>query len=175
MPRLRIVPINRVDTELLVRLGYCLEERFLFEAHVENAIPIPESALNRERDQLFFPTLAARVLAAHPATDDAILVLTSFDLYKTSQRFVFAGASEDGRVAAVSLRRLTSDREPIIDYNLVFQRLLKQTTHAIGRSFGLTACHNDRCAMALASTVYEVDAADSYLCDACERKHQSRH
>lgn len=173
--RLRIIPINRIDSELLARLGHCLEERFLQEAIVENSVTIPETAINRERDQLFFSTLVSRVLNVHASADDPMLVVTAYDLYKTSQRFVFAGASDDGKIAAVSLRRLSAERESPDDANLTFQRLLKQATHALGRALGLSPCHNERCAMAQASTVYDIDAADSHLCDTCERKNRTRH
>ncbi len=175
MPRLRIVPINRIDSELLARLGHCLEERFLLESQVENTIMIPETALNRERDQLFFSTLVSRVSQVYGSSEGVVLAVTTFDLYKTQQRFVFAGASDDGRVAAVSLRRLTPDREGAADPNIMFQRLLKQATHAIGRASGLTICHDDRCAMAMASTVFDIDAIDSHLCESCEKKSSARH
>jgi predicted Zn-dependent protease len=173
--RLRIVPINRIDSELLDRLGVCLEERFLLESVIEQPVRIPETALNRERDQLFFPTLIARVQSAYSGGENLVLAITTYDLFKTTQRFVYAGTSDDGRIAAVSLKRLMTERDPSADTNLLFQRLLKQATHAIGRSYGLSPCHKDCCVMALAGTVYEIDSAHSILCDTCERKNRIRH
>lgn len=174
MSRLRIVPVNRFESKTLHRLGLCLEERFLLEAGVERALNVPATALNRERDQFFFNTLAARLGAAHPHTDDAILGVTEFDLYRTSQRFVFAGVSDDKRVAIVSTARLHSEHDARDGGNMLFQRTLKQATHALGRFFGLNPCHTDRCVMAVATTVYDIDASDSHLCESCMRRNSAR-
>lgn len=172
--RLRIVPVNRLDSAMLQRLGLCLEERFLLEAAVERTLLVPATALNRERDQFFFNTLAARVAAAHPYTDDVLLGVTDFDLYRTSHRFVFSGVSDDKRVALVSMARLHSEADAQDGGNLLFQRTLQQATHAIGRFFGLNPCHNERCVMSIATTVYDIDARDSHLCDSCERRNRAR-
>ncbi len=174
MSRLRIVPVNRLDQSFLQRLGLCLEERFLLEAVVEHALSVPATALNRERDQFFFNTLAARVLTAHPYTDDVILGVTDFDLYRTSERFVFSGVSDDKRVALLSFARLHAETDSQDAANLLFQRSLKQATHAVGRFFGLNPCHSDRCVMAVATTVFDIDAHDSHLCESCERRNRAR-
>ena len=172
--RLRIVPVNRLDNAMLQRLGLCLEERFLLEAAVERTLVVPATALNRERDQFFFNTLAAGVAAAHPYTDDAILGVTEFDLYRTSQRYVFAGVSDDKRIALVSLARLGTETDAKDGGNTLFQRTLKQATHAVGRFFGLNPCHNERCVMSIATTVFDIDARDSHMCELCERRNRAR-
>ena len=172
--RLRIVPVNRLESAMLQRLGLCLEERFLLEAAVERTLVVPATALNRERDQFFFNTLAASVAAAHPYTEDAILGVTEFDLYRTSERFIFSGVSDDRRAAVVSMARLHSESDAQDGGNLLFQRTLKQATHAVGRFFGLNPCHNDRCVMSIATTVFDIDARDSHLCESCERRNRAR-
>jgi len=170
---LRIVPINRIDSEMLVRLGHCLEERFLVEARLESPVPVAATEVNRERDQLFFNVLVTQIAAVYPTVTDPILAVTEYDLYKTTQRFVFSGASDAGRIAVVSLHRLAPERDAGDDSaNLLFQRLLKQATHALGRAFGLGTCHTEYCVMAVASTMYELDRHGSYFCESCERKHR---
>jgi archaemetzincin len=159
---------------MLRRLGLCLEERFLVEAFVERTLAVSLSEINRERDQFFFNTLASRVAAAHPHTEDAILGVTEFDLYRTSQRFVFSGVSDDKRSALVSTARLHSDNDAQDGGNMLFQRTLKQATHAVGRFFGLNPCHTERCVMAVATTVYDIDASDSHLCESCARRNATR-
>jgi archaemetzincin len=166
-----IVPINSLDASFLARLALCLEERFLFSCRVERAVRIPRTTLNSVRGQLFFNTLVSKVLASTPQAEGLRLVITDYDLYKTSHQFVFGDASEEHRVAAVSLHRLRSDfyGEPS-DPNLLFQRALKESVHDLGHALGLKHCFNPRCAMYFSNSIFEADNKLSHFCENCEKK-----
>jgi archaemetzincin len=123
------------------------------------------------RGQLFFNTLVSKVAASAPPVDGLRLVLTDYDLYKTSHQFVFGDASEEHRTAAVSLHRLRSDfYGERSDDNLLFQRVLKESVHDLGHALGLKHCFNPRCAMYFANSIYEADNKQSHFCDACDKK-----
>jgi archaemetzincin len=169
--RIRIVPINTVDSEFLDRLALCLEERFLASARIERSLVVPRSALNSTRQQLFLSTLTAKVVRAHPEDDGVLLAITDFDLYKTSHRFIFGDADDAQGVAAVSLHRLRSEfygEEP--DTNLLFQRTLKESVHELGHAFGLKHCFNARCAMHYSNSIFETDNKMPHFCDVCDRR-----
>ncbi|HTU81325.1 MAG TPA: archaemetzincin family Zn-dependent metalloprotease [Candidatus Acidoferrales bacterium] len=169
--KIRIVPINTIDTGFLDRLALCLEERFLASARIERSLVVPRSALNSTRQQLFLSTLFAKVLRAHPEDDGVLLAVTDFDLYKTSHRFIFGDADDAQGVAAVSLHRLRSEfygEEP--DENLLFQRLLKESVHELGHAFGLKHCFNARCAMHYSNSIFETDNKMPYFCEVCDRR-----
>lgn len=168
---IRIVPVNAIDRVFLDRLSLCLEERFLARVHLERRLTIARGSLNVTRGQLFLSTLVSKVLSAHPGHDGALLVLTEFDLYKTSHRFIFGDADRAQGVATVSLHRLRSEfygEEP--DPNLLFQRTLKECVHELGHVFGLKHCFNARCGMHYSNSIFETDNKTSYFCDTCDRR-----
>jgi archaemetzincin len=169
--RISIVPINGIDSEFLKRLALCLEERFLYSCVVERRLRLAATALNSTRKQLFFNTLLARVAGETVAVDGLRLAVTDFDLYKISHQFVFGDASEEQRIALVSLHRLRSDfygEAP--DQNLLFQRTLKESVHDLGHALGLRHCFNPRCAMSFSSSIYDTDNKLSHFCEGCEKR-----
>jgi archaemetzincin len=168
--QMSIVPINAMDAAFLERLALCLEERFLFTCHVGRTLRVPRTTLNSVRKQMFYNTLVARV-AAEPADDALRLVITDYDLYKTSHQFVFGDASEDQRIAIVSLHRLRSEfYGERADANLLFQRTLKEAVHDLGHALGLKHCYNARCAMYFSNSIYDTDNKLSHFCDGCEKR-----
>ncbi len=171
MGQISIVPINAMDTAMLERLALCLEERFLFTCRVERTLRVPRTTLNSVRKQMFFNTLVSRVAATEPAVDGVRLAITDFDLYKTSQQFVFGDASEDPRIAVVSMHRLRSEfYGERADGNLLFQRMLKEAVHNIGHALGLKHCFNARCAMYFSNSIYDTDNKLSHFCESCEKR-----
>ena len=171
MGQISIVPINAMDGDVLERVALCLEERFLFTCRVERTIRVPRTSLNSVRKQMFYNTLAARVAAVPPAEGALRLVLTDFDLYKTSHQFIFGDASEEQRIAIVSTHRLRSEfYGERGDANLLFQRTLKEAVHNLGHALGLKHCFNARCAMYFSNSIYDTDNKLSHFCDACEKR-----
>jgi archaemetzincin len=169
--QISIVPINALDAGFLERLALCLEERFLFVCTVDRTLRIPRTTLNSVRKQMFFNTLVARV-AANPAPELGVrLAITDFDLYKTSHQFIFGDASEEHRVAVVSLHRLRSEfYGERADPNLLFQRTLKEAVHNLGHALGLKHCFNPRCAMYFSNSIYDTDNKLSHFCETCEKR-----
>lgn len=173
--QLRIVPINAVDPAFLSRLALCLEERFLYRIDVERALAVPRSAVNSARGQMFLSTLTTKVLRRYPDDAGFLLAVTDFDLYKTSQRFIFGDADEQRRIAVVSLHRLRSEyygEDP--DENLLFQRTLKECVHELGHAVGLKHCYNARCAMYYSNSIFETDNKMPHFCDVCEKRSRAR-
>jgi predicted Zn-dependent protease len=169
--QISIVPVNSIDATFLTRLALCLEERFLFTCDVERTVRVPATTLNGVRKQLFLNTLFTKVIAGSPQLEGYRLAVTDFDLYKTSHQFIFGDASEDHRIAAVSLHRLRTEfygEEG--DENLLFQRALKESVHDLGHAFGLKHCYNARCAMYSPGSIYDTDNKLSHFCDVCEKR-----
>lgn len=174
MSEISIVPINAIDHQLLIRLALCLEERFLASCIVRASLPVPKTALNSVRKQLFFGSIAAKLAAANELQDAIVLGVTEYDLYKTSHHFIFGGSSESHHAAVVSLHRLRPEfyGEPS-DENALFQRLLKEAVHEIGHTIGLKHCYNARCPMYYSSSVFDTDNKYSNFCETCEKRSRA--
>lgn len=168
--QISIVPINAVEPAFLERLALCIEERFLFACRIERTLRVPRTSLNSTRKQLFFNTLIARVSAVG-VSGDIRLVITDYDLYKTSHQFVFGDASEEQRTAVVSLHRLRNEfYGERADENVLFQRTLKEAVHDLGHALGLKHCFNARCAMYFSNSIFDTDNKLSHFCESCEKR-----
>ena len=169
--QISIVPVNAMDVTFLERLALCLEERFLHTCVVERTVRVPRTSLNSVRKQMFFNTLIARIAATPAAADVVRLGITDYDLYKTSHQFVFGDASEEHRIAVVSLHRLRNEYYgERSDANVLFQRTLKEAVHDLGHAFGLKHCFNARCAMYFSNSIYDTDNKLSHFCENCEKR-----
>ena len=171
---LRIVPINAVDTGLLIRLAPCLEERFLYRCVVSEPLSVPKTVLNSVRKQLFFGSMCSRLSAAFEPRDELLLGVTDFDLYKTSHQFIFGSSSPAQHCAVVSIHRLRAEfygERP--DGNALFQRLLKESVHEIGHTLGLKHCYNARCAMYYSNSIFDTDNKYSQFCDLCSKRSRA--
>lgn len=175
MTRIRIVPVNVIDGTFLSRLSLCLEERFLYKCEVEPPLVVPRGAINSARGQMFANALSAKILNAYGGDGDLLLGVTDFDLYKTSQRFVFGYSDERQRTAVISLHRFKGESygEPG-DANMLFQRTVKEAVHQLGHALRLGHCFNARCAMYFSNSVFETDNKWSYFCDSCDRRCRAR-
>ena len=171
MGQISLIPINTIDATFVQRLALCLEERFLYSCTVERRLRVPRTALNSVRKQMFLNTLVAKVASATAPVDGLRLAITDFDLYKISHQFVFGDASEEHRVAIVSLHRLRGDfYGEDADENQLFQRALKESVHDLGHALGLKHCFNARCAMYFSNSIYDTDNKLSHFCDTCEKR-----
>jgi archaemetzincin len=143
-------------------------------AHVDRVLRIPPSAVNSARGQLFINTVVSKAAVAHPSFDGCVLVVTDFDLYKTSQQFIFGDANEERRIAVVSTHRLCTDFYGAdADENVLFQRVLKEAVHELGHLIGLSHCHSARCAMHRSASIYDADSKLAHFCENCEKKSRA--
>ncbi len=174
MSELSIVPINSIDAGLLTRLGLCLEERFLYSCIVRSPLHVPKTALNSVRKQLFFGSIAARLMSSYDRPDGIVLGVTDFDLYKTSHQFIFGSASIGQGCAVVSIHRLRAEfYAEAPDENALFQRLLKESVHEVGHTLGLKHCYNARCAMYYSNSIFDTDNKHSQFCDTCDKRSRA--
>ena len=174
MSELSIVPINSIEAGLLARLAPCLEERFLHSCVVRPPLHVAKTVLNNVRKQLFFGSLVGKLAAAYELPDQIVLAITEFDLYKTSHQFVFGSSNVAQRCAVVSLHRLHAEfYAEAPDENALFQRLLKESVHEIGRLLGLKHCYNARCAMYFSNSIFDTDNKYSQFCENCDKRSRA--
>jgi archaemetzincin len=82
--------------------------------------------------------------------------------------FLFGQAQLEGSVAVISLCRLRQEFYGLpADAELLRQRVVKETLHELGHTFGLTHCHEPKCVMSLATHVGLVDQKAERYCTRC--------
>lgn len=90
------------------------------------------------------------------------------DGFEYGLNFVFGEAQPGNHVAIVFTKRLrTSFHGDRANYNLYFERLVKETLHELGHLLSLEHCNN-YCVMRFSNSVYDVDEKPRYYCDSCK-------
>jgi archaemetzincin len=128
-------------------------------------------------DQLrgqYHSTLILQRLAG-TANGSRILAVAPCDLYVPILTFVFGEAQVEGDCAVVSTARLREEfyglppRE-----DLLHERLVKESVHELGHTFGLRHCDNWRCVMASSYAVERIDVKGAEFCQDCRSSISAR-
>ena len=106
-----------------------------------------------------------------PSGPDArVLGVTMGDLYVPVLTFVFGEAQVDGNCATVSTARLREEFYGLpADTALLRERLLKESVHELGHTFGLRHCADWRCVMSSSYGVERLDIKSAEFCTACRK------
>lgn len=187
-PILQIVPIYCGDRSgLLEPLGRRLEEVFHVRAEVHPPSFDPELAYDSLRGQYNSRVLLAQLLrerpvrgrsggadeagapsAADPAPSHRILGVANVDLFIPVLTFVYGEAQLDNRAAVASAYRLDNELYGLpADPHRLFERLVTETVHELGHTYGLLHCVDNRCVMAASTYVEEIDLKSPAFCDRC--------
>jgi archaemetzincin len=97
-----------------------------------------------------------------------VLMITDLDIYIPVLTFLFGEAQLDGKHSVVSVCRLHEEfYSGTSDFNLLFERTVKEVLHEIGHNFGLIHCLDWDCVMHSSNSVEEVDIKGSEYCKKC--------
>ena len=102
--------------------------------------------------------------------DARILGVTGCDLYVPVLTFVFGEAQLEGNCAIVSTARLKDEFYGLPGrVELLRERLVKESAHELGHTFGLRHCTDWRCVMSSSHAVERLDVKTAEFCKACRR------
>ncbi len=159
-----LVPFDDLDPRILHPVAAGVLEVFGLPATVAEPLPSPleglEAARGQYRAAAFLPLLAARFPEARRAVG-----VTPVDLFEPGLNFVFGLAERPGRAAVVSVARLVHP-----DGRRFLARVMKETHHELGHTFGLDHCPEPTCVMRFSNSVEEVDAKGRFFCPRCRAK-----
>ena len=169
MSPILIVPIRPVDHAALTALLPPLTETFRRPVSIEERRYLdPAFAFDTYRNQYNSTALIAKLLETFNAFDGKIIGVTSVDLFVPILTYVFGEAQLDGTSAVVSSFRLGEmfygwESNPQVEH----QRLLKETIHELGHTFGLVHCREPECVMHTSTAVEEIDVKSDHFCPSC--------
>jgi archaemetzincin len=167
MIRLRVAPLEGLDAALLASLAAALRSGYGIEVDVTEPLGPPDFALDVERNQSNAPEILKSLLA-RDRDQGKLLAVTARDLFIPMLSFVYGQAQLDGRVAVVSMARLSTEFYGMPpDPDLLDVRARKEALHEVGHLFGLLHCPDPNCAMALSTGIRQLDRKQPALCAGC--------
>ncbi|MEM4717889.1 MAG: archaemetzincin family Zn-dependent metalloprotease, partial [Desulfurococcaceae archaeon] len=96
-----------------------------------------------------------------------IIGIGYIDGFEHGLNFVFGEALLHNNVAVVFTKRLKPEfYGEQYNYNLYYERLVKETLHELGHLLGLEHCVNN-CVMRFSNSIVEVDEKPRYYCEKC--------
>jgi archaemetzincin len=170
MIALRLLPIGPVGG-LLQELKPALAAALRLRCDLLPVILDPDFAFHAERQQYHSSELLERMQACIPPASGRLLGVTAVDLYIPILTYVFGEAQLDGACAVVSVHRLRQQFYGLPpDPALEFDRLLKESVHELGHTFGLRHCPDYECAMSASHAVEWIDLKSASLCPRCHQR-----
>ena len=169
--RIQVLPLGNLPHAALVELCRGLAEVFGSRCEILHAEPAPARAFNTSRQQYSSTEILASLAGRAVPAAARLVAITSSDLYVPVLTFVFGEAQLAGPCAVVSTCRLRQDFYGLpADARLENLRLLKETVHELGHTFGLAHCENYECVMAPSHAVEWIDLKSSKFCEACRQR-----
>ena len=173
MTDLLLVPVPPADHNLIVFLQPRLSEVFHLQAGIYPKRDLdPSRAYDFGRNQFNSTAILARALEKFEDLNDSkVLCVTSLDLFVPVLTYVFGEAQLDGKAAIVSSYRLDEERYGFPrNQPLLQNRILKESIHELGHTFGLIHCHDYNCVMHSSTSVEEIDIKGMRFCDGCGQR-----
>lgn len=155
-----ILPVGKIEREALERLREDLEREFGFEAAVADeaeALPTPDFALDKDRWQYDSTGILYSIMERPEFKRyKRVLGVASVDLFATGLNFVFGEAGTRAAViSAFRLREAFYGREE--DMGLLRKRMLTESAHELGHTYGLGHCAFPECVMFFSNTIEDTD------------------
>jgi archaemetzincin len=128
----------------------------------------PEFAFNPLRRQYHSTEILKNILQ-RPASDAwKVLGVTEMDLYIPVLTFVFGEAQLTDGGAVVSAHRLRQEFYGLpADPELLHERLLKESLHELGHTYGLRHCPDYTCVMSSSNGIERIDLKHALFCSNC--------
>lgn len=161
-------PVGPVDPPVIAAMGTRIAEEYDAGVHTLPALAVPESVYDAGRRQYSSSMILQRLAGECPQDAFRLFGITELDLFIPMLSFVFGQAQLKGRVALLSLARLRQEFYGLPgDDAVLMERVVKETLHELGHTFGLLHCLDKECPMSLSTTVQLLDNKRSLYCAGC--------
>lgn len=158
-----------MDEDVLVAVELCAWHAFGLETRRMDSLPDPAFAYDSRRLQYGSVPILRELAARCPSDATRLFAITERDLFIPMLTFVYGQAQLDGKVALVSLARLHQEFYGLpANAEALMGRLIKETLHELGHTFGLTHCTLRSCVMSVATNLPQLDAKGADFCTTCK-------
>jgi archaemetzincin len=159
-----------MDRSLLEPLAAGLTQRLRVACSIQPDSLEAEFAFNPLRRQYHSTEILKKILSRPPSVNWKVLGVTEMDLYIPVLTFVFGEAQLSNGGAVVSAHRLRQEFYGLpTDPELLHDRLLKESLHELGHTYGLRHCPDYLCVMSASNGVERIDLKQAEFCPACAR------
>jgi archaemetzincin len=165
-----IVPMGTIPPVVPKVIAAHISGFLNLESRVLHPLNEPHYALDDRRLQFDAGTILETLEARSFESVDKIVAVLNVDLFLPVFSHVFGEARQRGRVALVSLCRLTE--EPIENGKFsptALERAAKVALHELGHLYGLVHCENYPCLMHFSGSLEELDRMGLNLCPYCSQ------
>ena len=170
MPFIYIVPIELADQSFLETLEVLISDIFHMKTKREEFKVNLRDVFDVKRAQYNSSLVLQQLIANPPRDAEKILGVLDADLFIPILTFVFGEAQLGGIGAAVSMHRLHNRFYGMAeDRELTARRLLKESVHELGHTFGLIHCSQPGCVMNSSTYVENIDQKSSEFCSLCQK------
>lgn len=171
MPHLQIVPVGKVDPELLDYLALALRDGVGGPCTILRKGIDPREAFDSSRQQFHSTPLVSRLAALPVADGGRTLGVADVDLFIPILTFVFGEAQLGGGAALISATRLRQEFYGLPEDGVLFyERCAKEGLHELGHTLGLVHCPRFECVMHYSNSIEDVDLKGVSLCEDCAKR-----
>jgi len=138
------------------------------EIDMNLALPNPDYAYDEKKGQYSSAVILKNLAELCDSRVPKLLAITEVDLFIPMLTFVYGQAQLAGKVAIVSVARLSPEFYGLPpDKDLTVRRIRKEVSHELGHTFGLVHCADKSCLMSLSTEIMQVDLKSESLCESC--------
>ena len=143
---------------------------------VDNAIPLTEVQYNPMKKQYNADLIMQSLFTSYIKKNSyRILGILDHDIYVSRFNFIFGSAKNPAKVylpyspvALISVFRLREEFYGLIKDQALFElRVLKESLHELGHTFGLIHCENE-CIMIFSNSIDDTDNKPPKFCESCK-------
>lgn len=168
---IHLLPVDEVSSSILETLGSSLQEVFGVHAVIHEPVGLPATSYEPARHQ-YLSSPILKSLARFKATltqVERVLGVVVVDLYASDLNFVFGEAAPKEGVAVISLARLRQEFYGLPpNRDLFHQRVLKESVHELGHTYGVGHCLDPACVMHFADSLKDTDYKGWHFCGSCD-------
>ena len=169
--KIYLIPIGDVEKNVLLKLSWALREKFESVFEVGESLPLSEDAYRPQREQYFATPILEELKQNIPEEADKVLGVLDVDIFVPALNFIFGQADLGGKVALISLTRL---REEFYgnskNEKLFLERVVKESVHELGHTFGLRHCPKPECVMHFSNSIRDTDIKGADFCEDCKEE-----